>query len=263
MTNVRIVFEAPTTPYLTNCRTIGASSQPASPAHRMADRMTEAAARRRLAAAALLGRARSHAVTARAAARAALPEQMASETKRAPGPAQRLRAGLQRGRARRGVLRARDRRARGLNYELDHRQRRLPRPHRASSSTRSPRRDPRLRVVHLSRNFGHQAALTAGLEHARGDAVAMLDADLQDPPELIPNMVAAWQDGADVVYMVREERSRRNRLQARDRTLVLRASSASSPRSTSSPTPATSACSTAARSTRCSRWASATASCAG
>jgi dolichol-phosphate mannosyltransferase len=66
--------------------------------------------------------------------------------------------------------------------------------------------DPRLRVVHLSRNFGHQAALTAGLEKADGDAVAMLDADLQDPPQLIPDMVTAWEDGADVVYMVREER---------------------------------------------------------
>jgi dolichol-phosphate mannosyltransferase len=67
--------------------------------------------------------------------------------------------------------------------------------------------DPRLRVVHLSRNFGHQAALTAGLEHARGNAVAMLDADLQDPPERIQDMLATWRDGADVVYMVREERS--------------------------------------------------------
>src|SRR5580693_4416920 len=66
--------------------------------------------------------------------------------------------------------------------------------------------DPRLRVVHLSRNFGHQAALTAGLDHARGDAVAMLDADLQDPPEQIPRMVAEWENGADVVYMVRHER---------------------------------------------------------
>ena len=66
--------------------------------------------------------------------------------------------------------------------------------------------DPRLRVVHLSRNFGHQAALTAGLEHARGNAVAMLDADLQDPPELIRDMLAEWQNGADVVYMVRAER---------------------------------------------------------
>jgi len=66
--------------------------------------------------------------------------------------------------------------------------------------------DPRLRVVHLSRNFGHQPALTAGLEHARGDAVAMLDADLQDPPELIDAMVEQWRNGSDVVYMVREER---------------------------------------------------------
>lgn len=67
-------------------------------------------------------------------------------------------------------------------------------------------RDPRVRVVHLSRNFGHQAALTAGLEHAIGDVVAMIDADLQDPPELIRDMVAQWRDGADVVYAVRKER---------------------------------------------------------
>jgi polyisoprenyl-phosphate glycosyltransferase len=66
--------------------------------------------------------------------------------------------------------------------------------------------DPRLRIIHLSRNFGHQAALTAGLEHARGNAVAMLDADLQDQPELIPKMLAEWENGADVVYMVRAER---------------------------------------------------------
>ena len=67
--------------------------------------------------------------------------------------------------------------------------------------------DPRVRVIHLSRNFGHQAALTAGLEHARGDVVVMLDADLQDPPELIPDMVARWSQGAEVVYAVRKERS--------------------------------------------------------
>jgi polyisoprenyl-phosphate glycosyltransferase len=66
--------------------------------------------------------------------------------------------------------------------------------------------DPRVRVIHLSRNFGHQAALTAGLEHARGDAVVMLDSDLQDPPELIPDMVARWSQGAEVVYAVRGER---------------------------------------------------------
>src|SRR6266699_2481712 len=58
----------------------------------------------------------------------------------------------------------------------------------------------------LSRNFGHQAALTAGLEHAAGDVVAMIDADLQDPPELIPDMVAQWSQGADVVYAVRRQR---------------------------------------------------------
>jgi len=66
--------------------------------------------------------------------------------------------------------------------------------------------DPRVRVVHLSRNFGHQAALTAGLEHAVGDVVAMIDADLQDPPELIPRMVEQWASGTDVVYAVRKQR---------------------------------------------------------
>ncbi|MGH2878289.1 MAG: glycosyltransferase family 2 protein, partial [Solirubrobacteraceae bacterium] len=66
--------------------------------------------------------------------------------------------------------------------------------------------DPRVRVVHLSRNFGHQAALTAGLEHAHGDVVAMIDADLQDPPELIGRMVEQWEQGSDVVYAVRKQR---------------------------------------------------------
>jgi polyisoprenyl-phosphate glycosyltransferase len=66
--------------------------------------------------------------------------------------------------------------------------------------------DPRVRVVHLSRNFGHQAALTAGLEHAAGDVVAMIDADLQDPPELIGRMVEQWEHGSDVVYAVRRQR---------------------------------------------------------
>jgi polyisoprenyl-phosphate glycosyltransferase len=66
--------------------------------------------------------------------------------------------------------------------------------------------DPRVRVIHLSRNFGHQAALTAGLEHAMGDVVAMIDADLQDPPEVIVQMLERWSGGADVVYAVREHR---------------------------------------------------------
>jgi polyisoprenyl-phosphate glycosyltransferase len=66
--------------------------------------------------------------------------------------------------------------------------------------------DPRVRVVHLSRNFGHQTALTAGLDHARGDAVVMLDADLQDPPEVINDLLAKWREGVDVVYAVRKRR---------------------------------------------------------
>ncbi len=59
--------------------------------------------------------------------------------------------------------------------------------------------DARIRVLHLSRPFGHQMALTAGLDHARGDAVVMIDGDLQDPPELIPELVERWREGADIV----------------------------------------------------------------
>jgi polyisoprenyl-phosphate glycosyltransferase len=66
--------------------------------------------------------------------------------------------------------------------------------------------DERIRVVRFSRNFGHQMAITAGLEHASGDAVAIIDADLQDPPEVIADFVARWMDGFDVVYGVRTER---------------------------------------------------------
>ena len=71
--------------------------------------------------------------------------------------------------------------------------------------------DPRVKVLHLSRNFGHQAAITAGLEHASGDAVVMLDGDLQDPPEVIPQMLDRWRAGADVVYGVRESRAGESR----------------------------------------------------
>jgi dolichol-phosphate mannosyltransferase len=67
--------------------------------------------------------------------------------------------------------------------------------------------DPRIVVVRLSRNFGHQLAATAGLDIARGDAVVLIDADLQDPPELIPAMVERWRAGYDVVYAVRRNRS--------------------------------------------------------
>jgi polyisoprenyl-phosphate glycosyltransferase len=66
--------------------------------------------------------------------------------------------------------------------------------------------DPRVRVVRLSRNFGHQTAITAGLDHASGDAVVMIDADLQDPPEVINDLLAKWREGVDVVYAVRQRR---------------------------------------------------------
>ncbi|MGH9496876.1 MAG: glycosyltransferase family 2 protein [Candidatus Sulfotelmatobacter sp.] len=67
--------------------------------------------------------------------------------------------------------------------------------------------DERVRVVRFSRNFGHQMAITAGLEHASGDAVVIIDADLQDPPEVILEFVGKWMDGYDVVYGVRAERA--------------------------------------------------------
>lgn len=57
-----------------------------------------------------------------------------------------------------------------------------------------------LRIVDLSRNFGKEAAMTAGLDHARGDAVIIMDVDLQEPPELIPQMISKWREGFDVVY---------------------------------------------------------------
>ena len=66
--------------------------------------------------------------------------------------------------------------------------------------------DPRIRVIRFSRNFGHQMAITAGIEHASGDAVVLIDADLQDPPEVILDFIDKWMDGFDVVYGVRTER---------------------------------------------------------
>ena len=66
--------------------------------------------------------------------------------------------------------------------------------------------DPRIRVVRFSRNFGHQLAITAGLEHSSGDAVVIIDADLQDPPEVILDFLEKWLDGYDVVYGVRTQR---------------------------------------------------------
>jgi len=66
--------------------------------------------------------------------------------------------------------------------------------------------DERVKIVSFSRNFGHQAAITAGLEYSSGDAVVVIDADLQDPPEVIPLMVEKWREGYDVVYGKRIKR---------------------------------------------------------
>jgi len=73
------------------------------------------------------------------------------------------------------------------------------------------RADERIKVLTLSRNFGHQTAITAGLDHAAGDVVVMIDADLQDPPELIRTMVEHWRAGSDVVYAMRTDRTGESR----------------------------------------------------
>ena len=67
--------------------------------------------------------------------------------------------------------------------------------------------DDRVRIIRFSRNFGHQIAVTAGLEHASGDAIVLIDADLQDPPEVIRQMVACWREGYQVAYGQRVDRA--------------------------------------------------------
>jgi len=67
--------------------------------------------------------------------------------------------------------------------------------------------DRRVKLIKLSRNFGHQIAITAGLDYADGDAAVIIDADLQDPPEVIPQLAAKWREGFEVVYAVREQRA--------------------------------------------------------
>jgi len=68
------------------------------------------------------------------------------------------------------------------------------------------KKDSHIRPVLFARNFGHQIAVTAGLDYSRGEAVVIIDADLQDPPEVIPELIAQWEDGFEVVYAVRRER---------------------------------------------------------
>ena len=67
-------------------------------------------------------------------------------------------------------------------------------------------RDPRIKTINFARNFGHQTAVTAGIDFAQGEAVVLIDADLQDPPELILEMIERWKAGFQVVYAVRAER---------------------------------------------------------
>lgn len=66
--------------------------------------------------------------------------------------------------------------------------------------------DSHIKVIDLSRNFGHQIAISAGIDHSAGDAVILIDGDLQDPPEVIPQMVEKWKEGYQVIYGVRDER---------------------------------------------------------
>ena len=82
-----------------------------------------------------------------------------------------------------------------------------------------------IRLVEFSRNFGHQLAITAGIRYAKGDAVVVMDADLQDPPSVIPNMIEKWQEGFDVVYgkrLIREGESFFKRFSAKAFYRVMR-----------------------------------------
>jgi polyisoprenyl-phosphate glycosyltransferase len=73
-------------------------------------------------------------------------------------------------------------------------------------------KDQRIKIIDLSRNFGKEIALTAGLDHCRGEAVIPIDADLQDPPEVIPELIAKWEEGYDVVYATRTRRDGDSRM---------------------------------------------------
>jgi dolichol-phosphate mannosyltransferase len=84
------------------------------------------------------------------------------------------------------------------------------------------RSDPRWKFIRLSRNFGYQNSITAGMLAARGEAIMVIDADLQDPPELIPEFVARWQEGYEIVYGVREKRTGESPLRVIPTMLAMR-----------------------------------------
>jgi dolichol-phosphate mannosyltransferase len=83
-------------------------------------------------------------------------------------------------------------------------------------------RDPRIRVIKFSRNFGHQIAITAGIDYARGDCVVVIDADLQDPPEVIAQMVDKLREGYDIVYGLRADRAGESRMKLATAALFYR-----------------------------------------
>ena len=84
-------------------------------------------------------------------------------------------------------------------------------------------KDPRVRILHLSRNFGHQVAITAGIDLAQGRACLIMDADLQDPPEVIPEMVRLWHAGFEVVYGLRKKRLGESRFKLATASLFYKA----------------------------------------
>ena len=125
-------------------------------------------------------------------------------------------------------------------------------------------RDRRVRVIALTRNFGHQAALLAGMEAAQGDAVVSMDCDLQHPPALIPEMIAAWQAGAAVVETIRDDTVGGGGGQAGHVAAVLSLPRGTFFRTLRSPrAQPTSGCSTASRSMTFCACATSACSCAG
>jgi glycosyltransferase involved in cell wall biosynthesis len=83
-------------------------------------------------------------------------------------------------------------------------------------------RDQRFKVLQFSRNFGHQAAITAGLDVAAGAAIVIMDGDLQDPPEVVPDMISRWREGFDIVYGIRKNREGESRLKRSSAKLFYR-----------------------------------------
>jgi len=108
-------------------------------------------------------------------------------------------------------------------------------------------RDARFKLIQFSRNFGHQVAITAGMDAASGDAVIIMDADLQDPPHVVLQMIEKWKEGYEVVYGLREQPAWRAAVQDGDRLDVLRPPAPDRRQSTRRSTWVTSGWSTARR----------------